>query len=331
MGHRKHSAPKRGSMAYSPRKRANSFEPKLNTWVDIDSDKPMLLGFAGYKVGMIHVITLDDRENTPNYGKPLMNSATVIATPPLHIIGFRGYSKTPYGLQTLFDVYSNNMPKEMGRKIRMKVPDLDQSLSNAQSLLDKVYQLNAIVCTIPREAGLEQKKPFVFEIKVGGADINSRFDYLKDILGKEVRVQDVFKSGMFIDVSSITKGKGFEGPVTRWGIKRKQHKSRKSVRAVGTLGPWKPSNVMYTVPRAGQMGFHQRIEYNKRILSISNPQENNITPSGGFMHYGILKSDYIIVRGSIPGSIKRLVKMRFAIRAKVSKIITPNIVEMVVR
>ncbi len=329
MGHRRHSAPRRGSMAYSPRKRAGSFESVINTWPLIDSDKPTLLGFAGYKVGMIHVITIDDRENTPNFGKPLMNSATIIATPPLKIIGFRGYNKTLYGLNTLFDVYSNSLPKEMSRKFRMKPQDEKTSISNAQSKMNELYKLNAIACTIPREAGLEQKKPYVFEIGVGGSDIKARFDYLTNLLGKEVRVSNIFKPGMFIDVSAITKGKGFEGPVTRWGVKRKQHKSRKSVRALGTLGAWNPRSVMYTVPRAGQMGFHQRIEYNKRILSISNPQENNITPSGGFMHYGVLRSDYIIVKGSIPGTIKRLVKMRYAIRSH-EKAIAPNIIEVVV-
>ncbi len=329
MGHRRHSAPRRGSMAYSPRKRAGSFESVINTWPLIDSDKSTLLGFAGYKVGMIHVITIDDRENTPNFGKPLMNSATIIATPPLKIIGFRGYNKTLYGLNTLFDVYSNSLPKEMSRKFRMKPQDEKASISNAQSKINELYKLNAIVCTIPREAGLEQKKPYVFEMGVGGSDIKAQFDYLTNLLGKEVRVSNIFKAGMFIDVSAITKGKGFEGPVTRWGVKRKQHKSRKSVRALGTLGAWNPRSVMYTVPRAGQMGFHQRIEYNKRILSISNPQENNITPSGGFMHYGVLRSDYIIVKGSIPGTIKRLVKMRYAIRSH-EKVSAPNIIEMVV-
>ena len=39
------------------------------------------------------------------------------------------------------------------------------------------------------------------------------------------------------------------------GRKRKQHKSRKTVREIGSLGPISPQSVMYTVPRAGQTGF----------------------------------------------------------------------------
>ena len=95
------------------------------------------------------------------------------------------------------------------------------------------------------------------------------------------------------------------------------------------MGPISPATIMYTVPRAGQMGFHQRMEYNKRILAISNSDNNNITPKGGFLHFGILRGDYIILRGSVAGAIKRLVKIRYAIRPKVKKIVEPKILEVV--
>ena len=130
----------------------------------------------------------------------------------------------------------------------------------------------------------------------------------------------------------ITRGKGIEGPITRFGVKRKQHKSRKSVRAVGTLGPISPAVVMYTVARQGQRGFHQRTEYNKRILLISNTErdeQNLVTPTGGFKHFGLVKGDYIVVKGSIPGVPKRLIKMRQPIRDIHKKIIEPKVLEVV--
>ena len=96
--------------------------------------------------------------------------------------------------------------------------------------------LMAVVAVFPHKIGIPQKTPFVFEISVSGKDIQTKFEFLKSKLGQEVRAQDVFKIGQNIDVHGITRGKGVEGPVTRFGIKRKQHKSRKSVRAVGTLG-----------------------------------------------------------------------------------------------
>jgi len=134
-----------------------------------------------------------------------------------------------------------------------------------------------------------------------------------------------------VDVAAITKGKGWEGAITRWGVKRKQHKSRKSVRAVGSLGPISPQYVMYTVPRAGQRGLHQRIEYNKRIMVMTNTDKNEfkINPDGGFKHFGLVNGDFIIVKGSVPGTYKRLIKLRSQIRNIPSKIMKPNILEVV--
>jgi large subunit ribosomal protein L3 len=325
MGHRKHSAPRRGSLAYLPRGRARSIESRIRTWPKVDAKEPRLLGFAGFKAANIHLLQIDDREKTPNFGKPLMSRATVLVTPPIRIIGMRLYTRDAYGLHSLSDIYAKELPKELERKVKIKPKEVNID----DDELAKVSELRALAAVIPRDCGLEQKKPFVFELGVGGGDIKSQFNYLKSILGKVVRVSDVFKVGEYIDISAITKGKGIEGPVTRWGIKRKQHKSRKSVRAVGTLGPISPATIMYTVPRAGQMGFHQRMEYNKRILAISNSDNNNITPKGGFLHFGILRGDYIILRGSVAGAIKRLVKIRYAIRPKVKKIVEPKILEVV--
>jgi len=114
-------------------------------------------------------------------------------------------------------------------------------------------------------------------------------------------------------------------------VKKKQHKSRKSVREVGSLGPISPQNVMYTVPRAGQRGFHQRIEYSKRIMIMSNTEKNEIkiNPDGGYKHFGLVNGDFVIVKGSVPGTYRRLIKLRSQIRNVPSKILKPNILEVI--
>jgi large subunit ribosomal protein L3 len=200
-------------------------------------------------------------------------------------------------------------------------------------MLGNAGAVMAIVAVSPHSIGISQKTPFVFEVAVSGKDAKAQYDYVKRMLGREVKAGDIFQLGQNIDVFGITRGKGVEGPVTRFGIKRKQHKSRKSVRAVGTLGPISPAVVMYTVARQGQRGFHQRTEYNKRILIMSNTEkdgQNSINPSGGFKHFGLVKGDYIVVRGSIPGVPKRLVKMRHPIRNVQKKVLEPKVLEVVV-
>jgi large subunit ribosomal protein L3 len=332
MGHRKYSAPRRGSIAFRPRARAKSLEARVRTWPQLAAEKSSLLGFAGFKAGGIQILTVDDREKTPNFGKQLLNAATVIATPPIRIIGIRAYKHDLYGQHAIFDVYAKDLPKELSRKFDAK--SKDDGLSKAESLLDGASNVMAVVAVSPNSIGLAQKVPFVFEVAVSGENIRSQYDYVRSILGKEIKITDVFQIGQNIDVFGITRGKGIEGPITRFGVKRKQHKSRKSVRAVGTLGPISPAVVMYTVARQGQRGFHQRTEYNKRILVISNTDkdaENSINPSGGFKHFGLVRGDYIVVRGSVPGVPKRLVKMRQPIRAVSKRVVEPKVLEVVVR
>jgi large subunit ribosomal protein L3 len=291
-----------------------------------------LLGFAGYKVTNLNVLSVDDREKTPNYGKNLMNSSTLIATPPLKIIGIRAYSETASGKNAIFDAFAKDNDKYLSRKASFIYKE--GKLDEINAHIDKIKHVVAIVSSYPATASLSQKKPFVWEIPVGGKDTKTKIDYVVSNFGKQVNIKDVFETGQFIDISAITRGKGIEGPITRFGVKRKQHKSRKSVRALGTLGPISPAVVTYTVPRQGQRGFHQRTEYNKRILRISNFENDNdikINPEGGFEHFGMIKNDYIIVKGSVPGVPKRLVKMRFPIRTVGKKIVEPKVVEVLVK
>jgi len=332
MGHRKYSAPRRGSMAFYPRVRARSLESRIRSWADPKMEKSSLLGFAGYKVTNLNVLSVDDREKTPNFGKNVMNSSTLIATPPLKIIGVRAYTETTYGRNAVFDAFAKDSDKFLSKKAPFKFKE--GKLEEINSHIDKIKHVVAVVSSYPNSASLSQKKPFVWEIPIGGKDTKSKIDYVVNNFGKQVNIKDVFEAGQFIDISAITRGKGVEGPITRFGVKRKQHKSRKSVRALGTLGPISPAVVTYTVPRQGQRGFHQRTEYNKRILIISNSDKDSdfkINPKGGFEHYGLVKNDYIIVKGSVAGVPKRLIKMRFPIRAISKKVIEPKVLEVLVK
>ena len=330
MGHRRHSQPRRGSLAYFPRGRAKSMEARIRTWPEISSEEPKLLAHAGFKAGCVQIVSLDDREKVPNFGKQIVNLGTVIVTPPILVLGIRGYSKDPNGHHAEFDVYYEEIPKEITKHLSLK--NKEGAIEKAEKILPKIKEIFAIVAILPHTVSLEQKKPYVFEVAVKGGDVQKQFAFVKNILGKEVKIDQVFETGAGVDVAAITKGKGWEGVITRWGVKRKQHKSRKSVREVGSLGPISPQNVMYTVPRAGQRGFHQRTEYNKRIMIMNNTENGDykINPSGGYKHFGLVKGDYIILKGSVPGTYRRLIKLRSQVRNIPSKIVKPNILELVI-
>ena len=305
-------------------------EARIRTWPKNDSDEPKLLAHAGFKAGCVQIVSIDDREKTPNHGKQLVSLGTVIVTPPVLIIGIRGYSKDNFGLRADFDFYADELPKHISRLFKLKTKKTVSE--NSKKSLKNIKEIFAIIAVTPKNAGLEQKKPYVFEVAVKGGSIKKQFDFVNELLGKEVKIDQVFDSGVEVDTAAITKGKGWEGPITRWGVKRKQHKSRKSVREVGSLGPISPQYVMYTVPRAGQRGLHQRTEYDKRIMVIDNTKdlEYKINPEGGFKHFGNVNGDFVILRGSVPGTYKRLIKLRAQVRNAPTKIVKPNILEVIV-
>jgi large subunit ribosomal protein L3 len=70
---------------------------------------------------------------------------------------------------------------------------------------------------------------------------------------------------------------------------------------------------MYSVARAGQMGYHQRTERNKRILKIG-ADGKEVTPKGGFIRYGEVRGSYMLLEGSIAGTEKRPIRLRYPSR-----------------
>ncbi|MEM4733569.1 MAG: 50S ribosomal protein L3, partial [Candidatus Bathyarchaeia archaeon] len=261
MGHRKTHAPKHGSLAYLPRKRAKRPVARIRYWPKINADAPRLLGFAGYKAGMTYVFTIEDRKRSPNFGKEVMRAATVIETPPMLICGIRTYMKTPYGLKNLTEAWMKDPPNELDRALVLPENfDTEKMLQKLEQNLPKTAVIRVIAATQPRQASLSKKKPEITEIEIGGGTISKQLEYAKALLGKTVTAEEVFKDGQYIDIAAITTGKGFQGPVKRWGVTILQHKGRKTKRGIATLGPWNPHHIMYTIPRAGPMGYHQRTE-----------------------------------------------------------------------
>ena len=108
MAHRKKHAPRHGSLAYLPRKRATSMKGRVRHWID-GSDEMNFLGFAGFKAGMTHITYIEDQKNSPYYGKELMKPVTIVEVPPLILMGIRVYNKDAYGRFIVGEVFSNEI------------------------------------------------------------------------------------------------------------------------------------------------------------------------------------------------------------------------------
>jgi large subunit ribosomal protein L3 len=309
--------PREGSLAFYPRKRAARIYPNIDTYPSVDKTIP--LAFAAYKVGMGHVIALDNRKNSPTYGMQISIPVTILEVPPLKVIGVRFYQKTTRGLKVLTEIYSKDLPKELERKVKIKSNFSEQKIEEVKKNAEKISNVRLIIATEPKKTGLGKKKPEIFEIEVGGKNSKEKIEYAFSLLGKEFLPNEAFKEGEVVDVIAVTKGKGTQGPVKRFGIKIQGRKAKEKLRHVGSLGQERPGKVRWTVPMAGQMGFQTRTELNKRILKFGNG--NEINPKSGFKRYGIIKSSFVIIEGSVPGSKKRLVMIRKAIRSKEAPIL----------
>jgi len=401
---------RRGSMGYSPRKRARSEVPHIKSWPDIDGS-PKLQGFAGYKAGMTHAMIVDYRKSSTTAGKLVRIPITVVEVPPLKVFGVRFYEKTPYGQKLLTEIWADELDPRLAARFPLP-KNAKKSEEKWEEFMKKniegeVEDVRVLAHTQPAAiTGVPKKAPEVMEIRVGGGTILERIDYARSILGKSVSVARFARDGDVVDVLSVTKGKGFQGAVKRWGLKLLTHKNSKHRRMIGNQGPFTPGYIRSTVPQAGQTGYHQRTEFNKRIVRIvrvknallkdiqkskeskkegkekkdsrfeemlvdkdvhsedwqgdpmflwktaegdniiwkdnpaprlnsmrsgkegkgtqhrkkskmtAAPKDDGITPRGGFLNYGVVSTDYILIHGSIPGPAKRLVKLRDPVRAQ---------------
>jgi large subunit ribosomal protein L3 len=244
---------------------------------------------------------------------------TVIEVPAMKVAAIRAYTRDTYGRHALTELWTDQLDTVLGRRITMPKdynPEAAKKAIADAISAGKVAELHALMYTQPVTlTGVPKKIPDIMEIKVAGGAIDKQFAFIMELLGKEVNLGNVIHNGAYADITAITTGKGTQGAVKRWGImlRKRKHSRGGKERHIGTLGPWNPHHVRWQVPQIGQMGFQQRTEVNKRILKIGE-NGKEITPAGGFLHYGILNSPYVLVKGSIPGPTKRLIRIRPAIR-----------------
>src|SRR6056297_1697915 len=315
------SRPRKGSLGFGPRKRATSEVPRFRSWPD-DDGQPTLQGFAGYKAGMSHVVMINDEADSPREGMEETVPVTIVETPPMRAVALRAYEDTPYGKTPLTEIWADEFHDELDRTLDLPEDHArDAAESEIRETLEdgRIADLRMITHTVPEEVkSVPKKKPDVMETRIGGGSLEDRLEYGLDLLeeGGSHAADQIFRPGEYLDVAGVTKGKGTQGPVKRWGVQKRKGKHARQGwrRRIGNLGPWNPSRVRSTVPQQGQTGYHQRTELNKRLIDLGEGGEDGVTPDGGFVNYGEVEGDYALIKGSAPGPEERLLRLRTAVR-----------------
>ncbi|MDZ5474264.1 50S ribosomal protein L3 [Bacillus sp. 31A1R] len=117
-------------------------------------------------------------------------------------------------------------------------------------------------------------------------------------VGQEVKV-DIFAEGDTVDVTGISKGKGFQGSIKRHGQSRgpMAHGSRYH-RRPGSMGPVAPNRVFKGKALPGRMGGEQVTVQNLEIVKVD------------------VERNLLLIKGNVPGARKALVKIKSAVKAR---------------
>jgi large subunit ribosomal protein L3 len=290
-------------LQFWPRKRVSKFLPSVN-WKSIGSGKN-IKGFIGYKAGMFSAEIKDLTPNSMTKDKKIIIPSTVIECPPMRIFSVRFYKNG----KVAKDILVEHIDKELKRRIKLP----KQGKNNSEHIKAGDYEDVSIIAYSQVKKTNVKRTPDLTEIGLNG-NIEEKLNFIKSHLNKEISIEEVFSQGELVDLRGLTKGKGFAGPVKRFGITLRFHKSEKGVRKVGSIGPWHPARVTFKVPMAGQLGMFTRVHYNQKILSIVKAEETE-KQFKGIKNYGDIKTDYIIVYGSVQGPAKRQVLLTSPLRA----------------
>ena len=356
MSHRKFNAPRHKSLGFLPRGRSRTIRGRVRAWPkDNQAEKCHITGFIGFKAGMTHIVRDVVRPTSRLHKKEALEPVTIIETPPMMCVGVIGYKETPAGLKPVTTVWTKFVSPEMKRSFyknwyKSENKKAFASVANAdeEKMQKKLAQLKEEACVIRiiahtqmSKVRLGQRKAQLMEIQVNGGDVAAKVDFAVSLFEKEIPVDTVFAEGEQIDAISVTKGKGFENVIHRNGCKRLQKKTHRGRRKVACIGPWNPKRVSWAVARAGQEGYHHRTEMNKRIYRIGAAEAEGaesatgstkfdlskkaITPMGGFPHYGQIKNQFLMIKGSIGGTIKRPITLRKTLNINTRRIATEDI------
>jgi len=163
------------------------------------------------------------------------------------------------------------------------------------------------------------------EIQVNGGSVADKVDFCKGKFEQEITVAEVFADNEMIDTIGVTAGHGTKGVVRRFGVSRLPRKTHRGLRKVACIGAWHPSAVKWTVARTGNLGYNHRTEINKKIYRVgagavkgaknnattdADAIDKNITPMGGFPHYGEVNEDFLMIKGGVIGVKKRPLVIR---------------------
>merc|ERR1712070_1251807 len=282
--HCKFEHPRHGSLGFLPKKRCRRGKGKIKSFPKDDaSKKPHFTAFMAYKAGMTHITRDVQKPGSKIHQKETCEAVTVLDCPAMVVVGVVGY------VQTFNTVFAEHLSEEVKRKFyknfykskkkaftkyTKKYADGKKEIeAELAEMKKKCCVIRVLAHTQIRKIPMGQKKAHMMEIQINGGSVADKVDFAVSYFEKTVPVDAVFSKDEMIDTVGVTKGRGTEGVVTRWGVTRLPRKTHGGLRKVACIGAWHPARVSFTVARSGQHGYHHRTEMNKKIYRIGKKDD----------------------------------------------------------
>merc|ERR1711937_243352 len=294
--------------------------------------------------------------------KEVVEAVTILETPPIVCIGVVGYIETPRGLRALKTVWAEHIGEEAKRRFYKNwsqskkkaftksctkwADDLGKKeIEKDLAQMKKYCTVIRVIChTQMKILRRRQKKAHIMEIQLNGGSVADKVAFARDHFEKEIPVTAVFAKDEMMDIVGVTKGHGFKGVTSRWHTKKLPRKTHKGLRKVACIGAWHPSRIAFSVARSGQKGYHHRTEINKKVYRVGagyhsvdgklvknnaatevDITDKSINPVGGFVHYGLVKNDFVLIKGGVIGPKKRAITLRKSLLKQTSRAALENV------
>ena len=220
----------RGSMQYWQKRRAYRRLPRLRA-VLRGSKEPTLTSIVGYKVGMTNLTMTEESQKSSDTNR----ACTVIEVPTTEVYGIRLYKldKATGYKKAAKELYEKSSAQRAGIK---KIAADKEDIGSVKQSIAQYSDVSALLAAHPKGTATGQHHPDRFEVAILGNSPSEKLEHATKLLGKEVKPYDIFKNGEHIDITSISKGKGWSGVIKRFGVARLACKATQKVRHVGTLG-----------------------------------------------------------------------------------------------
>jgi len=182
----------------------------------------------------------------------------------------------------------------LGKKVEMS------QIFDEQGKVTPVTLINAGPCQVAQiktkekdgysavQIGFENKK------KTKEPRFLREFQFDKEIKQGDIIDVSIFSPGDKVRISGVSKGKGFQGAVKRWGFsgRNASHGVKHEHRTLGSVGMTGPQRVMKGKKMPGRMGFERTTIKNLELIKID--KENNM----------------LAVKGAVPGRKGTLLEIK---------------------